>query len=91
MKFTLAEVLDAYIVLHDTSGLTVSYSLYDDDKDGLEASISWECDGLEFTFIGDGNQPVRVDGDYFYATDSDGAEECFRAYTLVRLGDIPEI
>lgn len=96
MKFNLAEVLDAYLVLDDTTGERVSFhytgaDIDSDDGEPGEVAIEWVCGGEEYTMYADAGQNIESDGDTFKVVDSDGEANYFRAYTIVRLSDVPEL
>lgn len=87
MKFTLLEVFDAFIVVDNDSGEIIN----SDNEGGVDITLSFESRGLGYQADFDGDQTVQADGEVFYATTDDGERWDFRALTVVRLNDRPEL
>lgn len=92
MKFTLLEVFDAFVVVDNDSGKTVRLLELDDNR----VSLSFNDDGIVYEDVFDCDQIVKADGDTFTAETEkpEGLASSiwdFRALTVVRLNDRPEL
>ena len=87
MKFTLAEVLDGYIVIWDND-TKMSY-MYGDVDPKRVAIYGGDMGQFEAYF--DSTQTVEADGDSFIATDENEQPWQFYAYKVVRLNEVPEL
>lgn len=50
----------------------------------------WEV-ATKFTMLVSAEQIVDAAGEFFTITSTDGTPNTFRAYTIVRLNDVPEV
>jgi hypothetical protein len=87
MKFTLADVLDSYVVIYNHSE-AVSY-MWGDASNVNAVQLYWNNE--ETSFYADSSQVVEADGDYFTVKDEDGKLWQFQAMTTVRLNEVPEL
>lgn len=92
MKFTLSEVFDAYVVVDDDTGETVHRETYAGSD---TVTLSFESEGLEYSADFEDDQTVTADGEIFKAVGYDENSHKvvwgFRALTVVRLNEVPEL